>query len=54
LPADHGIVLPAGIADVWSVSTSSAALIASICADRTPLLSDSPDPLRAKIQVWRL
>lgn len=54
LPTDHGIVLPAAIADVWSVRTSSAALIASSFTDGSPLLSDSTDTLRAKSQVWRL
>ena len=54
LPSDHGIVLPAAIADVWSIRTSSAALIASSFADGPPLLSDSTDTLRAKSQVWRL
>lgn len=54
LPKDHGIVLPAVMADVWSVRTSSAALIASSFADGPPLLSDSTDTLRAKSQVWRL
>lgn len=54
LPTDHGIVLFAEIADVWSVRTSGAALIASSFADSPPLLSDSTDTLRAKSQVWRL
>lgn len=54
LPTDHGIVLFSAIADVWSVRTSSAALIASSFADGPPLLSDSTDRLRAKSQVWRL
>ena len=53
LPTDHGIVLPAAIANVWSVRTSSAALIASSFADGPPL-ADSTDTLRAMAQVWRL
>ena len=53
LPTDHGIVLPAALADVWSVRTSSVALIASSFADGPPL-PDSMDTLRAMVQVWRL
>lgn len=54
LPTDHGIVLPAAIADISSVGTSSAALIACSLADGPPLLSDAAGTLRAKSQVWRL
>lgn len=54
LPTNGGIVLPTAIAAVCSVRTSSAALIARIFADGSPLLSDSMDTLRAKSQVWRL
>jgi hypothetical protein len=54
LPTDSGIVLPASLADVWSLHTLSDALTTSNFSPAPPLKSEITDSLRAKTQVWRL